>query len=58
MSETRTRPDPDVPPGLPGWVKVFGIVVIILVLAFVILHLTGNAPANLHGALPARELSA
>jgi hypothetical protein len=58
MSETHTRPDPEAPPGVPRWVKVFGIVVIVLVLVFVILHLTGNGLGNLHGALPALELSA
>ncbi len=30
------------PPATPRWVKVFGIVVIVLVLLFVILHLTGR----------------
>jgi hypothetical protein len=29
-------------PGMPHWVKMFGIVAIILVLLFVILHLTGR----------------
>ncbi len=28
--------------GAPHWVKVFGIIVIVLVLLFVILHLTGG----------------
>jgi len=28
--------------GTPRWVKVFGIIVIVLVLLFVILHLTGG----------------
>ena len=30
------------PPATPRWVKVFGIIVIVLVLLFVILHLTGR----------------
>jgi hypothetical protein len=39
--------DPDDPssastPGMPRWVKVFGIIAIGLVLLVVILHLTGN----------------
>jgi hypothetical protein len=32
----------DGPPGTPRWVKVFGIIGIILVLLFVVLHLTGR----------------
>jgi hypothetical protein len=32
----------DEPPGTPRWVKVFGIIAIILILLFVILHLTGR----------------
>lgn len=35
------RPDRGSPPSTPRWVKVFGIIVIVLVLLFVILHLTG-----------------
>ena len=57
MAETHTRSDPDTPPGVPRWVKVFAIVFIVLVLVFVILHLTGNGLANLHGALRAAEFS-
>ncbi|MDQ0876562.1 hypothetical protein QFZ77_005221 [Paenibacillus sp. V4I3] len=30
------------PPSTPRWVKVFGIIALVLVLLFVILHLTGN----------------
>ena len=37
-----SRPDPGSPPSTPRWVKVFGIIVIVLVLAFVILHLAGG----------------
>lgn len=57
MSETRTRPDPDVPPGIPGWVKLFGIVLLVLVLVLVILHLTSNGLGNLHGAFQAVQFS-
>ena len=57
MAETPTTPDPDAPPGVPRWVKVFGIVVLVLVLVFVILHLTGNGLGNLHGAFRAVEFS-
>jgi hypothetical protein len=39
------------PPGAPGWVKVFGIVLVVLLVAFLALHLTGHAPmAGIHGA--------
>ena len=37
------EPTADRPPGTPRWVKVFGIVVIVLVLVLGILHLTGNS---------------
>jgi hypothetical protein len=57
MSQTHTRPDPGAPPALPRWVKVFGIVFLVLVLALVILHLTGNGLGNLHGAFRAVEFS-
>ena len=33
-------------PSTPRWVKVFGIIAVILVLLFVILHLTGKSPAG------------
>jgi len=35
------RPDRGSTPGTPRWVKVFGLIAIILVLLFVILHLIG-----------------
>jgi hypothetical protein len=35
-------PDRGSPPSTPRWVKVFGIILIVLVLAVVILHLTGS----------------
>ena len=34
--------DPD--EGMPRWVKVFGIVAVVVIVAFVVLHLTGLAP--------------
>lgn len=36
-----TEPEVD---AMPGWVKVFVIVGVVLVAAFVVLHLTGLAP--------------
>jgi len=47
MSQNQVRPDggftPGTPPSIPRWVKVFGIIFIVLILLFVILHLTGNS---------------
>lgn len=40
--DTRVRPDSGSPPSTPRWVKVFGIITLVLVLLFVILHLTGR----------------
>jgi hypothetical protein len=36
------------PPGMPRWVRAFGIVAIVLALLFVIMHLTGIAPQGGH----------
>jgi hypothetical protein len=32
------------PPSAPLWVKVFGIIALVLVVLFVVLHFTGHAP--------------
>ncbi len=40
--DTGVGPDRGSPPSTPRWVKVFGIIVIVLLLLFVILHLTGG----------------
>jgi hypothetical protein len=37
------------PPGTPRWVKVLGIVLVALMLAFAGLHLTGNVPTHMAG---------
>ena len=42
-------PDRGSPPGTPRWVKVFGIIVLLLVLLLVILHLTGHGFGAAHG---------
>ena len=58
MSQTHVKPDRGSPPSTPRWVKMFGIIALILVLLFVILHLAGHslgghratrAPAIEHG---------
>ena len=36
------------PPGMPGWVKAFGIVALVLIMLFVVLHLTGHGMGG-HG---------
>ena len=40
----------DSPPATPRWVKVLGIVLIVLLLAFAGLHLTRNAPTHMPGS--------
>ncbi len=42
MSQTNAEPERRSTTGTPRWVKVLGIIAIVLVLLFVILHLTGN----------------
>ncbi len=41
--DTGMAPDRGSSTGTPRWVKVFGIIAILLVLLLVILHLTGNS---------------
>lgn len=44
MSQTHEEPDcHESTTGTPRWVKVFGIIALVLVLMFIILHLTGNS---------------
>jgi len=50
MSQTSAKPDRGTPPSTPRWVKVFGIIAIVLVVGFAILHLTGNSPFGDHMA--------
>ena len=48
MSLKPAAADSDNGPGppTPRWVKVFGILIGVLIVVFVILHLTGNTPGN------------
>lgn len=40
-------------PAAPRWVKVFGVVMVVLVLVLLVLHLTGNGiGSGMHGASP------
>ena len=44
MSQAQMGPDRGSTASTPGWVKVFVITSIVLILLFGILHLTGNSP--------------
>ena len=55
MSQTHVKPDRGSPPKTPRWVKVLGVIFIILVLVFVILHLTGNSLGGPGGHTPSIE---
>jgi hypothetical protein len=46
--DTGTRPDGEASTGLPRWLYLAGIVVAILILVFVVFHLTGGGLGN-HG---------
>jgi hypothetical protein len=48
MSQSEEGPQSNAPPSTPSWVKVFGVIAILLILLFVILHLTGLSPTG-HG---------
>jgi hypothetical protein len=49
LDETETERESA--PSAPRWVKAFGIVLVVLLIVFVALHLSGNAPmAGIHGA--------
>ena len=39
-----SNPNTDLDASTPRWVKVFGIIAIVVVVAFVILHLAGGGP--------------
>ncbi len=46
----RVELDRESAPSTPRWVKAFGIIAIVLILAFAGLHLTGNAPTHMPGS--------
>ncbi len=46
MDPTPAEVPPTGPPATPGWVKLLGLAVLVAVLAFVVLHLTGASPTG------------
>lgn len=52
-SEHKNMPDGEAPPVAPRWVKVFGIVLLVLLLVIVVGLVTGHAGPGEHG--PARH---
>lgn len=48
-TDSDTRTIDEAPPSTPNWVKALGIVLVVLLLAFAGLHLTGNVPVHMAG---------
>lgn len=49
--DTSVGPDPGSPPSTPRWVKVFGIITLVLVLLLAIMLISGHGPGrHMHGA--------
>ncbi len=46
--DTGVAPDRESTTGTPRWVKVFGIIALVVVLVFVVMMLTGHGPSR-HG---------
>lgn len=44
--DSGVRPAADRPPGTPRWVKVFGIIAVIVILLIAIMLLTGHGPGR------------
>ena len=57
MSHAHEQPDHGSSASIPRWVKAFGLIVIVLVLLFGILHLTGTSPGGPGGHTPSIERS-
>jgi hypothetical protein len=41
MAENQNNPERGIPPGTPGWVKVFFIIILVLAVIVVVVHLLG-----------------
>jgi hypothetical protein len=51
LDEIEIDAEAESPPRAPRWVKAFGIALVVLLLVFVAMHLSGHAPmAGIHGA--------
>lgn len=48
MSQSPVKQDRGTPPPMPNWAKVFGAILIVLILAVIVLHVTGNSLGGLH----------
>ncbi len=48
MAQPRREPGHGPDTGTPGWVKAFGAIALVLVVLFILLHVTGHAPMG-HG---------
>jgi len=48
MAQHEHEHDHESAPGAPVWVKAFGVIAVVLIVLFVVLHLTGLAPMG-HG---------
>lgn len=49
------KPDAADKPGMPGWVKIFGIVAAVLAVLLAVMLLTGHGPGgHMHGGLGQR----
>ena len=54
-ADSDSDPAGESPPGTPRWVKAFGIMLVVLLLALAGLHLTGNAPTHMPGSSGAQH---
>ncbi len=48
MVGPQREPEHEPIPSAPAWVKAFGVIVVVVLVLFVVLHLTGHAPLG-HG---------
>lgn len=55
--DLRIKPKRETPPVTPRWVKLFAMIVIILILLFGILHLTGNSLGGPNSHMPSMDHS-
>ncbi len=46
MAEPHVDPNEGSPPAAPRWVKLAGVILIVVILIVIIMHLTGNSPGG------------